>query len=232
LAYIPKRRLKDFSRHVPLSRVQSERYLKSRYRLSFFGILIFMAALISLIFSAYNLFVLDSFKDELARTQNVLTSRINSLNTKLDEKLKDINRFLGPQGIIDKYIVASNIIINEKTDIARILTEIQNDEKTGYFRIFISGPKKVWVGIKVPNSQTYIYQKEFLPGLSEEKFYFFKKPPIETAFTIKIPKEISIRTGDPVRTYVLLNYLGSYKVIKIDKRSIDYLFKYIGLKIP
>lgn len=230
MAYIPRRRLKDFTKHMS-SRIQTEGYSRLKYRLSFFGILVLMAALISLIFSTYNLFVLDSFKDELARTQNVLTNKINDLNVKFEDKLKDINRFLGPQGIIDKYIVASNIIMNEKTDIARILTEIQDDEKTGYFRIFISGPEKVWVGIKAPGSQTYIYQKEFLPGLSEEKFYFFKKPPIETAFTIEIPKEISIRTGDPIRTYLLLNYLGSYKVIKIDKRSIDYLFRYIGLKI-
>jgi len=231
LAYIPRRKSKGFAKRLSQRR-ETSKYPAQRYKLSFFGLLIFVGALISLIFSSYNLLILDSFKNELARTQNVLTSKIDNLNSKLDEKLKDIERFLGPQGIIDRYIVASNILMNEKSDIAKILTEIQKDEKTGYFRVFISGPNKVWVGIKAPGSQTYIYQKEFSPGLSDEKFYFFKKPLVETVFTVQIPKEISIRTGDPIRTYLLLNYLGSYKVVKIDKRNIDYLFKYIGLRIP
>lgn len=230
MAYIPRRRSRNLLRQLPKRR-ESGSY-RGKYKLSFFGLLIFVAVLISLIFSSYNLLVLDSLKDELARTQNVLTNKINNLNSKIDESIKDVERFLGPQGIIDKYIVASKIILNEKNDIAKILTEIQSDEKTGYFRIFISGHEKVWVGIKSPSSQTYVYQKEFPPGLSDEKFYFFKEPQVETNFTIKIPKEISIKTGDPIRTYVLLNYLGSYKVVPINQRNIDYFFKSINLKIP
>ena len=201
-----------------------------------FVLFLISVVILSLIFSAYSVFTIRSLKDELARTQNVLSRKIEEKTAKMEDDIENLKRLLGPKGVMDRYISAANVLMNYGVDLERIITEIQDDGGTGYFRIFISGPKRVWVGLR--SGGKYVVQKEFPPGLSKEKFYFFKSPKVKTKYTVSIPKNFSLITGDPQRTYVLLNYLGSHKVVRIadlvkgSTRKVDNLLGKIGLRIP
>ena len=201
-----------------------------------FVLFLLSVAILSLIFSGYAIFAIRSLKDELARTQNVLNRKIEEKTSKLGDDVENLKRLLGPKGVMDRYISAANVLLNYSVDLDKIITEIQEDRGTGYFRIFISGPKRVWVGLR--SGGKYIVQKEFTPGLSNEKFYFFKSPGVKTKYTVTVPKNISLVTGDPQRTYILLNYLGSYKVVRVADlvksgiRRVDNLLGKMGLRVP
>ncbi len=232
MVYIP-RKGKRLKKGVDETQIQPPRRIR---RGGTFVLFLISVAILSLIFSGYSLFTLRTLKDELARTQNVLNRKIEEKTSRMQDDIENLKRLLGPKGVMDRYISAANVLMNYSVDLEKIITEIQNDRGTGYFRIFISGPKRVWVGLR--SGGKYVVQKEFTPGLSDEKFYFFKSPSVKTKYTISIPKNISLITGDPQRTYILLNYLGSYKVIRVGDlvkggmRRVDNLLGKIGLRIP
>ncbi|MDK2864391.1 MAG: hypothetical protein PWP37_583 [Thermotogota bacterium] len=168
-------------------------------------------------------------RNELAAQNNRLTERIEAVQGDV-EKLKTL---IGPGGSVEKLLTKTNYVEKILQDVEQVLTEMQSDEMVGYFQIFISGKDRVWIGIKESaESSRYIFSKELKPGLAPYRFYFFKRPTVETRYAMVVSPDCVIETGNPSKTVLLIYNQGVSKAVTMDDFKINGLAKKYDLYIP
>ncbi|MBO8139677.1 MAG: hypothetical protein J7J43_04555 [Thermosipho sp. (in: Bacteria)] len=190
-------------------------------------ILIFI---ISVVLSVSNFFRYRNLLEEY----NSLKNYVNNKLSNYELKLNDLQTKLGPNSLVDKYILSANYMNNFGVDLEYIMSNLEDDPGTGYFMVFVIGNESSWLTVKKGN-QTY-FSRELKPGLSKYKFYYFKEPRIKTDYDIIISSDSDLVVGKPGRVYLLFFGVGSgfhpTKVVFIDKMKIENLQKTFSLYIP
>lgn len=168
-------------------------------------------------------------RNELAAQSDRLSERIEALQGDV-ERLKVL---LGPGGSVEKLLTKTNYVEKMLQDVERVLTEMQSEEMVGYFQIFISGKDRVWIGVKEgAESSRYLFSKELKPGLAPYRFYFFKRPTVETQYAFVVSPDCVIESGDPSRTVLLIYNQGVSKAVTMSDFKINGLAKTFNLYIP
>ncbi|MDK2886735.1 MAG: hypothetical protein PWP54_1298 [Thermosipho sp. (in: thermotogales)] len=190
-------------------------------------ILIFV---ISVVLSISNFIRYRNILEEYSLLKEYLNSKLSNY----EMKLKDLEAKLGPNSLVDKYILSANYINNFGVDLEYIMSNLEDDPGTGYFMVFVIGNESSWFTVKKGN-QTY-FSRELKPGLSKYKFYYFKEPRIKTNYDIIVPSDSDIVVGKPGRVYLLFFGVGSTfhptKVVYIDEMKVENLKKTFSLYIP
>jgi hypothetical protein len=201
---------------------------------SSFGFLWFFLFLVTLVFSIFNYMKLHEFK-------NYYTSQVDALKIKSEEQYKTLNKmilddraYLGPNGIIDKYLVVSNNIDSQIIGIQDIiaLSESRSFDKVGFMRFFISGSKPVWVSIKSSTGKI-VFQDTLSPGLSQEMIYYFKKPTQAIQdITIEVTQNFEVNTGNFESTYLVFFSFGVTKIVRMDSKTISNPVQKYNIWLP
>ncbi|WP_228288190.1 hypothetical protein [Thermosipho ferrireducens] len=148
--------------------------------------------------------------------------------------LKDLKVKLGPNSLIDKYILSTNYLRNLGVDLEYVLSNLEDTPDTGYFMLFVIGDEPSWVTIK--KGDTTYFSREIKPGLSKYKFYYFKEPRIKTDYDIKISADSDIVVGKPGKVYMLVFGVGvkyhPTKVVFINEYKITNIRKKFNLYVP
>jgi hypothetical protein len=175
-----------------------------------------MAAIIGFIFSLIAINKVGQMEAELTQMRKQYDQELLSIEDDFKAKLASVERLLGSGGTLEQYIVAKNFLSNTTVDLEAIITEAQKASDRPYFRVFVTGTKDIWVGIKKASTDSgYFFQKNFKPGLSQEKFYYFKNPEVETKYTIMVGKDAYLRTGAPESVYLIFFGFDSGKLVRI-----------------
>ncbi len=180
------------------------------------GLFLIMAAIIGFIFSLIAINKVGQMEAELTQMRKQYDQELLSIEDDFKAKLASVERLLGSGGTLEQYIVAKNFLSNTTVDLEAIITEAQKASDRPYFRVFVTGTKDIWVGIKKASTDSgYFFQKNFKPGLSQEKFYYFKNPEVETKYTIMVGKDAYLRTGAPESVYLIFFGFDSGKLVRI-----------------
>lgn len=197
------------------------------------GLFLIMAAIIGFIFSLIAINEVGQMKAELTQMRKQYDQELLSIEDDFKAKLASVERLLGSGGTLEQYIVAKNFLSNTTIDLEAIITEAQKASDRPYFRVFVTGTKDIWVGIKKASTDSgYFFQKNFKPGLSQEKFYYFKNPEVETKYTIMVGKDAYLRTGAPESVYLIFFGFDSGKLVRMPSVEITNLSKDLNLYIP
>ncbi|WP_367361632.1 hypothetical protein [Mesotoga sp.] len=197
------------------------------------GLFLIMAAIIGFIFSLIAINKVGQMKAELTQMRKQYDQELLSIEDDFKAKLASVERLLGSGGTLEQYIVAKNFLSNTTVDLEAIITEAQKASDRPYFRVFVTGTKDIWVGIKKASTDSgYFFQKNFKPGLSQEKFYYFKNPEVETKYTIMVGKDAYLRTGAPESVYLIFFGFDSGKLVRMPSVEITNLSKDLNLYIP
>lgn len=168
------------------------------------GLFLIMAAIIGFVFSLISINRVGQMKAELSQMRRQYDEDLKAIEDDFEAKLASVERLLGSGGTLEQYIVAKNFLSNYAIDLETIITEAQSSSDRPYFRIFVTGTKEVWVGVKKNSADTaYFFQKNLKPGLSQEKFFYFKNPEIETKYTVMVGRDAYVRSGAPENIYLL-----------------------------
>ncbi|HNU24206.1 MAG TPA: hypothetical protein PKN37_08040 [Mesotoga sp.] len=197
------------------------------------GLFLIMAAIIGFIFSLIAINKVGQMEAELTQMRKQYDQELLSIEDDFKAKLASVERLLGSGGTLEQYIVAKNFLSNTTVDLEAIITEAQKASDRPYFRVFVTGTKDIWVGIKKASTDSgYFFQKNFKPGLSQEKFYYFKNPEVETKYTIMVGKDAYLRTGAPESVYLIFFGFDSGKLVRMPSVEITNLSKDLNLYIP
>ncbi|HNS35427.1 MAG TPA: hypothetical protein PKI70_04905 [Mesotoga sp.] len=197
------------------------------------GLFLIMAAIIGFIFSLIAINKVGQMEAELTQMRKQYDQELLSIEDDFKAKLASVERLLGAGGTLEQYIVAKNFLSNTTVDLEAIITEAQKASDRPYFRVFVTGTKDIWVGIKKASTDSgYFFQKNFKPGLSQEKFYYFKNPEVETKYTIMVGKDAYLRTGAPESVYLIFFGFDSGKLVRMPSVEITNLSKDLNLYIP
>ncbi|MDD3460839.1 MULTISPECIES: hypothetical protein [unclassified Mesotoga] len=197
------------------------------------GLFLIMAAIIGFIFSLIAINKVGQMEAELTQMRKQYDQELLSIEDDFKAKLASVERLLGSGGTLEQYIVAKNFLSNTTIDLEAIITEAQKASDRPYFRVFVTGTKDIWVGIKKASTDSgYFFQKNFKPGLSQEKFYYFKNPEVETKYTIMVGKDAYLRTGAPESVYLIFFGFDSGKLVRMPSVEITNLSKDLNLYIP
>ncbi|HPI17024.1 MAG TPA: hypothetical protein PLA66_07730 [Mesotoga sp.] len=197
------------------------------------GLTLILASIVGFVFSLMAVNRVGQVRKEMTELKNSYERQIEKMEADFQTKLASIERLLGGGGTLEKYIVAKNFLSNTSVDLDAILTEMQHQSDRPYFRVFVTGTKEVWIGMKKSSSDSaYYFQKNFKPGLSQEKFYYLKNPEIETKYTIMLNKDAYIRTGVPESVYLIFFGFDSGKLSRMPGVEIANLKDAFNLYIP
>jgi len=197
------------------------------------GLFLIMAAIIGFIFSLIAINKVGQMEAELTQMRKQYDQELLSIEDDFKAKLASVERLLGSGGTLEQYIVAKNFLSNTTVDLEAIITEAQKASDRSYFWVFVTGTKDIWVGIKKASTDSgYFFQKNFKPGLSQEKFYYFKNPEVETKYTIMVGKDAYLRTGAPESVYLIFFGFDSGKLVRMPSVEITNLSKDLNLYIP
>ncbi|PNE23110.1 hypothetical protein V511_04395 [Mesotoga sp. Brook.08.YT.4.2.5.1] len=197
------------------------------------GLFLIMAAIIGFIFSLIAINKVGQMEAELTQMRKQYDQELLSIEDDFKAKLASVERLLGSGGTLEQYIVAKNFLSNTTVDLEAIITEAQKASDRPYFRVFVTGTKDIWVGIKKASTDSgYFFQKNFKPGLSQEKFYYFKNPEVETKYTIMVGKDAYLRAGAPESVYLIFFGFDSGKLVRMPSVEITNLSKDLNLYIP
>lgn len=192
-----------------------------------------LASISSFVFSMLAINCVGQLKEQVARLESTYETELEKIELDFKAKLSSVQTLLGSGGTLEKYIVAKNFLANTTVDLDSILTEMQSGSDRPYFRIFVTGTKDVWLGLKKTAADTsYYFQKNFKPGLSQEKFYYFKGPLIETKYTVTLNKDAYIRSGVPEAVYLIFFGFDSSKLSKMPGAEVTNLKTAFNLYIP
>ncbi|AFK06347.1 MULTISPECIES: hypothetical protein [Mesotoga] len=197
------------------------------------GLFLIMAAIIGFVFSLISINRVGQMKAELSQMRRQYDEDLKAIEDDFEAKLASVERLLGSGGTLEQYIVAKNFLSNYAIDLETIITEAQSSSDRPYFRIFVTGTKEVWVGVKKNSADTaYFFQKNLKPGLSQEKFFYFKNPEIETKYTVMVGRDAYVRSGAPENIYLLFFGFGSGKLVKMPSVEITNISEALDLYIP
>jgi len=207
----------------------------SRKRESSLLIYIFIFSLILIFVISVVLSISNFFRyRNLLGEYNSLKKYVNEKLSNYELKLNDLQAKLGPNSLVDKYILSANYMNNFGVDLEYIMSNLEDDPGTGYFMVFVIGNESSWFTVK-KGDQTY-FSRELRPGLSKYKFYYFKEPRIKTDYDIIVSNDSDIVIGKPGRVYLLFFGVGSSfhptKVVYIDTMKVENLRKTFSLYIP
>ncbi|WP_156173085.1 hypothetical protein [Kosmotoga pacifica] len=198
-----------------------------------FSTFLLIASVIAFSFSIFSIMKLDGFEERLNALELSTSEKIDKLSKGLNEEIGAIKRLISGGGVIEKYLVARNFLENSENDLRLILTELQENPERPYFRIFVAGSSEVWIGFKNnAKDKKYVYQKNFKPGLSEEKFFYLKAPLLETGYTVTLTKDTYIRTAMPDSVYLLFFGFNSAKIVKMPDIEVNNISRDFNLYVP
>ncbi|MGC9320889.1 MAG: hypothetical protein ACP5FY_01385 [Kosmotogaceae bacterium] len=197
------------------------------------GLFLIMAAIIGFVFSLIAVNRVGQMRAELVQMRRQYDEELQAIKDDFKAKLMSVERLLGSSGTLEQYIIAKNYLSNTAVDLEAIITEVQNAKDRPYFRIFVTGTKDIWVGMKKASTDsTYFFQKNFAPGLSQEKFYYFKNPEIETKYTLMVGKDAYVRTGAPESVYLIFFGFDSGKLARMPAVEVTNITSAFNLYIP
>ncbi|KAF2955380.1 hypothetical protein [Marinitoga sp. 38H-ov] len=186
---------------------------------------------ISIIMSIGSEIRLNKFENYMESLFNRQNSKVNDSISTLNTKLEEINKYFEPNGIVEKYINYKSNLEKHLTDLEKLLTLATEDQNVGYFQLYITGSREVWIGIK-DAKDTYLFQGMLKPGLSPYKFYFFKSPSVKTNYTIEIPYNSKIQTANPNNIYFLIEEPGQRRLKQMPNSKLENISEDLNLYIP
>ena len=191
---------------------------------------IFVLFLITVFFAFGNFFRYRKILNDYNALKNYVESKLSAYET----KIKELESKLGPNSVIDKYILSFNYLKNFGVDLEHVLNNLEDEPGTGYFMVFVVGNESSWLTVKDGN-KTY-FSKEIYPGLSKYKFYYFKEPRILTDYDVVVSPDVSIVVGKPGRVYLLFYGVGTgyhpTKIVKVDEMKVNNIMKTYNLYVP
>ena len=197
------------------------------------GLTLIFAAIVGFLFSIIAVNQVGKMQREIVQMKAEYEAKLKAIESDLQAKLSSIERLLGGGGTLEKYIVARNFLSNTALDLDAVLTEMQNTSDRPYFRVFVTGTKEVWFGAKKSSSDNaYFFKKNIAPGLSKEKFYYFKTPEIDTRYTIMLGSDAYIRTGVPESVYLIFFGFDSGKLVRMPSMEVSNIRTAFNLYIP
>ncbi|MEJ5228660.1 MAG: hypothetical protein WHT65_01540 [Pseudothermotoga sp.] len=204
---------------------------KRREFLVSFLVFLFIVALVC--GSVLSIFSFVYYVKQRKQQDVVVASLEKKINT-LNDRISKLETSFGPNSVLDKYISAANFLSNTSTDLERIVEELYDDPTTGYLRLFVMGQENVWVTFR--KGETVYFSKELKPGLAPYKFYYFKTPPIQTQYSLQVPKDCSIVIGKPGMVCFLIYGVGTKqhptKVVTWKDARVSNLESDFSLYIP
>lgn len=200
----------------------------------FIALFLIVGSLLAMLFSGLSIINVSKLQRELDGLLDEIDEKFVNMSDEMEKEVESTKELLGGNGIVENYLILKNYYENTSLDIARYVSELQKDKDKPYFRFFITGTENVWIGIKDNvDDGSYKFQKTYKPGMSEEKFYYFKKPDVETEYDIFISPESYIKAGIPENVYLMFTAFGSGKLVKVpEEESIKNLKKEYNLYIP
>ncbi|AEX84806.1 hypothetical protein XO10_01850 [Marinitoga sp. 1135] len=202
--------------------------------MKFTRILLYIAILLSIIsitLSISNEFRYAKFKNYMESMFNRQNAKVTDSLSQMNLKLSELEKYFAPNGVVEKFINYKTNLEKHLSDLEKLLTLAQEDQNVGYFQIYITGSREVWIGIKNKNSK-YIFQGMLKPGLNPYKFYFFKDPSVKTSYTIDIPYDAKIQTANPDNVYFLIQEPGQRRLKKMPSSKLDNISEDLNLYIP
>lgn len=203
----------------------------SKNATSFVWIFLFLVALT---FSIFNYMKLHEFRNTYATQLDALKLKSEERFQTLNKMILDDRAYLGPNGIIDKYLVASNNIDSQLIGLHDLLalTESRTFDKVGFLRFFISGSKPVWISVESSNGKV-VFQNTLSPGLSQEMIYYFKKPVQSIQdITYEVTQNFRINSGNYESTYLVFFSFGTTKIVRMDSKTISNPVQKYNIWLP
>jgi len=204
---------------------------KGNFITTFLAFLLLVSMVLAMVFSI-SAFVMER---KIVKELRVIKSALSEKISTNSDRISKLENMLVPNSLFDRYVNAVNYFKNAVVDLEAIFTEMNNDPTTGYIKFFVIGYDPVWITVKKGNE--ILFSKDLKPGLSPYRFYYFKKPKIETEYTIVIPPDSTIVVGIPGRVYALVFGVsgGRYhptKVVHLRASRINNLEKDLSLYVP
>ena len=183
------------------------------------------------IFTAYSVMKIEERVDDLER-------RLEKVKADLSDRIGRVEDLIGPNSPIDKYINDLSYVkglLSDLKNIERILSELPEDPTSGYFRVLVIGSEKVW--FEVGKGKKRYFADELFPGLSPQRFYYFKPPNVELDYVVPIPPDSYVTIGKPGRVFLVFFGVGipgkrPVKIVKLDKNHYESLKDAFNLYIP
>ncbi|MFW6135116.1 MAG: hypothetical protein ACOC5R_06025 [Elusimicrobiota bacterium] len=199
----------------------------------FLGIFLVVLVIVSSSLSLLTLVKVNELNNEITVFKDAVNDRVNSFTKNFQTDISEIKKLITPGGVLEEYVVAKTFIESLEEDLSTILTEAQQSDDRPYFRFFITGKEDVWIGLKNnKDDSSYFFQKTFFPGLSKEKFFYFKEPIVETDYTIIINNDSYIRTANPDAVYLIFFGFESGKLVQMPDSKVDNMSEKFNLYIP
>lgn len=218
----------------PTQRPQRNRQARKRKTSpGFFVLFLITGTTLAILFGLVSFYQVRRLSHELARTQNVLTARITEETNAFKATIQDHNRFLGPNGIIDQYLLAHNLIERKLVDIEDIFlaADSRDFSKVGFFRILITGSRPVW--IQIDDQGRRPLSKQLFPGLSKEMMYYYKDPQVHLeGTTISLSRRFDITSGNYENTYLVFFNFGSVKVVQLSAQKVNDVISRYSIWLP
>ncbi|WP_129407923.1 hypothetical protein [Marinitoga lauensis] len=188
-------------------------------------------SIISIIMSIGSEIRFSKFQNYMESLFNRQNAKVNDNISMLNTKLEEMEKYFEPNGIVEKFINYKSNLEKHLNDLEKLLTLAQEDKNVGYFQLYITGSREVWIGIKDEKGK-YVFQGMLKPGLSPYKFYFFKDPSIRTSYTINVPYNSQIQTANPDNVYFLIQEPGQRRLKKMPEAKIKNISEELNLYIP
>jgi cell division protein FtsL len=167
--------------------------------------LIFVAVVFSISASIFSLSEMIKIQSEIKN----LRLQISKVQRDLSDRIGRVEDLIGPNSPLDKYINDLSYVKNLLSDlenIERILSEIPEDPTSGYFRVLVVGSEKVW--FEIGKGEKKYFAEELFPGLSKERFYYFKAPNVDLKYIVPVAADSYITIGKPGRVYLIFFGVG------------------------
>ena len=186
----------------------------------FIALFLIIGSLLAMILSGLNIIKVSSLQREIDTLLNQIDDKFVKIQDEMSTEVESTKELLGGNGIVENYLILKNYYENTSNDISRYVSELQTSKDKPYFQFFITGTENVWIGIKDNvDDGSYKFQKTFRPGKSDEKFYYYKKPDVETEYDIFISPESYIKAGVPENVYLMFTAFGSGKLVRMPEET-------------
>ncbi len=197
------------------------------------GLTLIIMSVVAFVFSLAAIQRSAEVARRFASLENRMLRSFQETTSELTSQVESLRSLLVAGGILEQHIVAREFLQNAQRDLDIILTELQDSSDRPYFRVFVTGNRDVWIGFKRRAADgTYTFQKNFSPGLSDEKFFYFKEPLVETNYTIMLSREAYIRTASPENVYLIFSGFDSGKLVVMPSVEVSNIGQRFNLYIP
>ena len=196
--------------------------------------LVFTAVVFSLVASIFSIYEMARVGEELKK----IKKDVEKVRSDLSDRIKRVEELIGPNSPLDRYINDLSYVrglLSDLENIERILSELPEDPTSGYFRVLVVGSEKVW--FEVGKGKKKYFAEELFPGISSERFYYFKPPNVDLKFIVPISADSYVTVGKPSRVYLIFFGVGvpgkrPVKIVKLEKKHYDSIKDDFHLYIP